>query len=381
MNGSVFKREGKRGTVWYGRYWIRDPLTGERAFKSVKAATRKDCEAKLRRAIHDAETGGAAIDRKLTVRDFLIDRWLPAIKPTIRPATYRRYADIATKQIAPALGNVPLVELAPLQIQRLHETHLRAGLSPTTVHHLHMVLHRALHQAMRWGLVSRNVCDMVDPPRRNRTEFQTWDAAQAGGVVTFGDATDLAALWRLALMCGLRRGELLGLKWEDADLERGALAVRRTLSRGEGGRWEIGQPKTSSGRRSIELPASCVAALRKHRAAQNAQRLAIGETWEDNRFIFTNPIGGPLHVNSLMSRFERLIVEAAVPRIRFHDLRHTCATLHLAARTQPKGVQELLGHSNIAMTLDRYSHVSQTMQRSAADSMEQVLGSPQDVAS
>jgi integrase len=225
------------------------------------------------------------------------------------------------------------------------------------------------------------VCDLVDPPRRNKPEIQTWDAAQAARALATGDRSDLAALWRLALLCGLRRGELLGLKWENVDLERGALAVRRTLTRGPGGAWELGQPKTASGRRAVALPESCVTALRKHRAAQHTHRLAIGPAWEDHGFVFTNATGAPLHTNALIGRFERLIRDTDLPRIRFHDLRHTCATLHLARKTQPKVVQELLGHSNISMTLDRYSHVTETMQRDAAAAIDELIDAAKSAAS
>jgi integrase len=275
--------------------------------------------------------------------------------------------------VLPALGGIRLAKLSPADLQRLYADRLASGLGPTSVSHLHFVLHRALHQAMRWELVNRNVSEMVDPPRRKTPEAKTWDAKQAAAVLTVGEQTPLAALWRLALLTGMRRGELLGLKWDDLDLDKRTLAVRRTLSRGKGGTWELGQPKTTSGRRSITLPDSCVATLRKHRAAQNAERLRLGPLWEDNGFVFTNQIGGPLHVNSLVAQYEKLIKAADVPRIRFHDLRHTSATLLLAQDIHPKIVQERLGHADIGMTLNRYSHVTPSMQREAAEAIDKVI--------
>jgi integrase len=214
---------------------------------------------------------------------------------------------------------------------------------------------------------------MVDPPRRKTPEAQTWDAKQVAAVLAVGEQTPLAALWRLALLTGMRRGELLGLKWDDVDIDKRTLAVRRTLSRGKGGTWELGQPKTTSGRRSITLPDSCVSALRKHRAAQNAERLRLGPLWQDNGFVFTNEVGRPLHVNSLTLQYEKLIKTAEVPRIRFHDLRHTSATLLLAQDVHPKIVQERLGHSDIGMTLNRYSHVTPSMQREAAEALDKAI--------
>ncbi len=248
-----------------------------------------------------------------------------------------------------------LSKLTPLDLQRLYASRLAAGLSSTSVHHVHVMLHRALKQPLRWGLVDRNVSEMTDAPRRTLPDVTTWNGSQSAAVLAAGDESDLAALWRLALLCGPRRGELLGLRWEDVDLERGTLSIRRTLSRGKGGTWELGQPKTVSSRRPIVLPASCIAALRRHKANQNSERLRLGAAWEDHGFVFTNGTGGPLHVNSLMARCEKLVVVAGVPRIKFHDMRHTSATLMLENGIHPKILQERLGHADISMTLNRYS--------------------------
>lgn len=235
------------------------------------------------------------------------------------------------------------------------------------------MLHRVLKQAERWGIVSRNVGSMVDAPRRTFPEITTWNLEQVNRFFAVSDQHDLAALWRLALLTGMRRGELLGLKWENLDLDRGTLAVRRTISRGKEGRWELGQPKTAAGRRSIALPASCVTSLRKHRARQNAERLRLGELWEDHGFVFTNRTGNMLHVNSLGHAFGKLTEASGLPVIRFHDLRHTSATLLLAQGVHPKIVQERLGHADITMTLNRYSHVTPDMQRMAADTLDAAL--------
>jgi integrase len=266
-----------------------------------------------------------------------------------------------------------LTKLSPLDLQRLYTDRLVAGLSSTTVHLLHVVLHRMLKQAVRWGMVPRNVTEMVDPPRRTFPEITTWSSDQVARFLEAGDQHYLGALWRLALLTGMRRGELLGLKWDDIDLDRGTLAVRRTLSRGNGGTWQLTEPKTASGRRQIALPESCVAALRKHRLRQLEQRMALGPAWEDHGFVFTGRAGAPLHVNSMTVHFKKLITDAQVPTIRFHDLRHTCATLLLAEGVHPKIVQERLGHSDISMALNRYSHVTPSMQRQAADTLDTAL--------
>jgi integrase len=372
VRGSIKKRVGKRGVYWDGSYSFTDPATGKRKHRTVTAPTRRELEAKLRDAIKAVESGRLEVDDRLTVRE-LVDQWLASKEATVRSSTYRRYADLMRGHILPAIGGVRLARLSPAHLQQLYADRLATGLSSTSVNHLHFVLHGALHQAVRWGLVVRNVSEMVDPPRRKAPEAKTWNATQVAAFLAAGDETHLVALWRLALLTGMRRGELLGLKWEDVDLEKGFLSVQRTLSRGKGGTWELGRPKTTSGRRSIALPSSCVTVLRKHRAAQHTERLRLGPIWEDNGFVFTNHTGGWLHVNSLMYQYTNVIEAAEVPRIRFHDLRHTSATMSLAQGTHPKIVQERLGHSDIGMTLNRYSHVTPGMQREAADALDKAI--------
>lgn len=373
MKGSVTKVAGKTGTSWAGVVDLPpDPVTGKRRQKRVTAKTRRECEEKIRALLDQVNDGEAVGHEKLTLAEFAA-QWLEAVEPSLRPATFRRYADMLRVHILPQLGTRQLAKLTPADLQRFYANRLAYGLSSTTVHHLHVMLHRVLKQAERWGMVSRNVGSMVDAPRRTFPEITTWNLEQVNHFFTVSDRHDLAALWRLALLTGMRRGELLGLKWEDLDLDRGTLAVRRTLSRGKEGRWELGQPKTAAGRRSIALPASCVTSLRKHRARQNAERLRLGEIWEDHGFVFTNRIGNMLHVNSLSHAFGTLTAASGLPVIRFHDLRHTSATLLLAQGVHPKIVQERLGHADITMTLNRYSHVTPGMQRMAADTLDAAL--------
>lgn len=193
------------------------------------------------------------------------------------------------------------------------------------------------------------------------------------------DDDGCAALSRLALLMGMRRGELLGLRWEDVDLDRGTLAVRGTLTGGKGGMSLVGTPETAAGRRSIALPASWLAALRRHRARRAADRLRLGPAWADCGGVFANDAGGALHINTLVGRFQRLIAAANVPTFRLHDLRHTSATLMPANGEHPKAVQEWLGHADIAMTM-RYSHVSPGMQRAAADRLGAMLDRAADRA-
>lgn len=364
----------KRGDSWTAIVDLpADPATGKRRQKRITARTKRAVELQVAELIHKAESGGFTDAGKATVREFF-DRWLETTAPTLRAATVRRYRDLARLHISAVIGNVKLAKLAPADVQRLYSDRLAAGLSPTSVRHLHGLLHRALSDAVRWGLIGRNVTEAVDPPRRSTPEAQTWNAEQVTAVLATAAGDDFEPLWRLALLAGMRRGELLGLRWSDVDLDAGALSVRRTLSRGESSRLESGEPKTASGRRRIALPASVVESLRRHRVRQVEYRLAIGPAFEDQGLVFTNETGGPLHPNSLTTRFRKLIATAGVPTIRFHDLRHTCATLLLSQGVHPKVVQERLGHADIAMTMNLYSHVTADMQRQAADALDAAIG-------
>ncbi|MDP9363743.1 MAG: site-specific integrase [Chloroflexota bacterium] len=362
----------KRGTSWSAIVDLPpDPATGKRRQKRVTARTKREVESQVAELIQKAETGFTDAG-KLTVRDFF-DRWLEAVAPTLRPSTARRYRDVARLHIVGVIGNLRLVKLSSADVQRLYANRLGSGLSPTSVNHIHAILHRALDQAVRWGLLLRNVTDTIDPPRRSSPEMKAWDARQAATVLATAAGDDLEALWRLGLLTGMRRGEILGLRWADVDIDAGALSVRRTLSRGTSSRLEMGEPKTAAGRRRVALPVSVVESLRRHRVRQLEHRLAAGPAFEDQDLVFPNGTGGPLHPNSLALRFRRLTERAGAPAIRFHDLRHTCATLLLAEGVHPKVVQERLGHSNIAETLDRYSHVTADMQRGAADLLDAAL--------
>jgi integrase len=370
---ATYKRTvGKSGNVTWSTVVDlgTDPATGKRRQKRISGHTRKDVERQAAEAIQRAETGFLD-SKRVTVADFF-SRWLEATAPTLRPSTLRRYRDLARLHLFDTIGRIPLAKLTPGDVQRLYSDRL-TRLSPTSVRHLHNLLHTMLDDAVKWGLIVRNVCDAVDPPRRNRPETQTWNAAEVARVLVTAADDDLEAFWRLALTTGMRRGELLGVKWSDIDLESGSLSVRRSLSRGESSRLVEGEPKTQAGRRRISLSASVVESLRRHRVRQLEYRLQAGVAYTDHGYVFTNETGGYLHPNSVTVRYRKLIERAGVPAIRFHDLRHTSATLMLSEGIHPKIVQERLGHTDIAMTLNLYSHVSPDMQRQAADAIETAI--------
>ncbi len=378
MQGSIKKYVGTTGKVsWVATVDLpRHPITGKRRQKRVTAPTKREAESQAAQLIASIDGGGftEADAKRVTVRDYLT-KWLESNAQTVRPSTQRRYKDLINKHVIPIVGHLALSKLAPLDIQRLYTDRLSTGkLSPTTVAQIHNIIHKALKQAVRWGMLTRNVTEAVDRPRPARTQYVVWTHAQAAAFLAVADLDEYAALWRLTLLTGMRRGEVLGLKWGASDLIRGSLAVKETIIRAaDGGSFEFGEPKTAAGRRSIALPRSVVEALKRHKVKQNESRLQFDSPYIDLDLVFATADGSPLHPNSLALRFNRLCDKAKVPRIRFHDLRHTSATLMLANGEHPKIVQERLGHSDVSMTLNRYSHVSMDMQRGAADRMDDLM--------
>lgn len=352
-----------------------DPVTGRRRQKRVTARTKRDIESQVTALIQACQTGFTDAG-KLTVRDYF-NRWLETTAPTLRAVTVRRYRDLVRLHIVSVVGNTQLAKLAPVDIQRLYADRLKL-LSPTTVRYVHAVLHHALDDAVKWGLLARNVADAVEPPQKARTEMRVWNAEEVGRVLRAGSGDPLEALWRLAIYTGMRRGELLGLKWSDLDLDAGTLSVQRSLGRGRTSRLEEGEPKSRSSRRRIALSKSVVESLKHHRVHQLEYRLAVGDAYQDRAYVFANEAGCHMHPNTLYRRFQDLTARACVPAIRFHDLRHTSATLLLAEGVHGKIVQERLGHANIAMTLDLYSHVTADMQRAAADRLDALIQGHED---
>jgi integrase len=252
----------------------------------------------------------------------------------------------------------------------------RRGLSAKSVRNIHGILHRALRDAVRWGRLPRNVADLADPPRWERPEMRVWSPGQLRTFLSSVENDRLYAAWRLVASTGLRRGELVGLRWSNVDLERASIAVvqARAVVRYDDVR--VSEPKTARGRRAVALDAGTVAALRAHRARQAADRLAIGPGWRESDLVFTQADGSPIHPQRLTAWFEQAARRAGLPPIRLHDVRHSYATLALQAGIHPKVVSERLGHATVAITLDVYSHVTESMQQEAAATVAALLDAP-----
>lgn len=242
-----------------------------------------------------------------------------------------------------------------------------------TVRHLHALLHKAFGQAEKWGLVARNVVALVAPPTAVSREMKTLSEVQTRTFLDAAAGERFEALYVLAVSTGMRMGEILALRWSDVDFDRGSAQVQRSIQFVAHDRYVFTPPKTTKSRRKVELTKTAVAALRSRRARQLAERLASAGAWSDLDLVFADEAGGPTSPDRLRWAFQRVLAQAGLPRIRFHDLRHTAATLLLGRGVHPKIVSEMLGHSTIAITLDLYSHVTPTMQREAAAVLESVL--------
>ena len=298
---------------------------------------------------------------------------MDSVLDTVRPTTYERYEQIVRIHLRPALGGLKLKNLTPAHVRGLYREKLQAGLSPRTVQYIHITLHKALNQAVQDGLIPRNATEAVKAPQVRRQEIRPLSAEQVKVFLETACGDRLEALFVLAIHTGLRQGELLGLKWEDVDLESGTLRVRRTLATTKSGPM-LTAPKTKGSRRSVKLTQGALDALRSHLERQLQEIDRAGSLWRENGLVFASETGEPLDRRSLTSRrFKALLKRAQLPVRRFHDLRHTCATLLLTMNVNPKIVSEMLGHGTIAITLDTYSHVLPNMRDQAAQAMEEAL--------
>lgn len=352
----------------------KDPATGKRKQKwlTVKG-TKRDADRKLAELLNDLNKGSYVEPPKITVGQYL-DRWLEDYaRANTSQRTFERYAEIVRLHLKPALGGLQLSQLRPLHLQQYYTTALRegrkdgkpGGLSPRTVLHHHRVLHEALDQAVRWQLLARNPADAVEPPRPERHEMQVLTAEQVRLLLEAAQDTPWYVPVLLAVTTGMRRGEILGLRWSDVDLEAGVVSVRQTLQTSRELGLAFKEPKTDKSRRSLPVPAYVVEVLREHRKRQVEERLAAGPRYQDHGLVVSAPDGTPIHPDSFSKAFARIARKAGVPATRLHDSRHTHASLLLAQGVHPKIVSERLGHSGIGITLDTYSHLLPGLQEEA----------------
>ena len=383
--GSIFKRKDGRWVGSLNLGWE----NGKRKRRHFYAATAADVQAQLLKARSDQSRGLPVATERQTVAQFL-EGWLEhTLKTRARPRSVESFTAIVNRHIVPVLGKIRLDKLTPEQLQALLEKKRQPykvkskggkevekhGLSPQTIANIRTVLRSALGQALRWGMVARNVATLIDAPRIPRPQTHALDIDGARKLLEAARGDRFEAIIILALTLALRRGEILGLRWSDVDFEGRALRVNQALQR-IGGSLQVTEVKTERSRRVVAIPESVVRALKTRRAQQAQERVLAGPQWKDSDLAFTNPTGGPLEPITLHREYKRMLKAAGLPtNVRFHDLRHTAASLLLAQGVHLRVIMELLGHSSISLTANTYSHVMPAAMRDVADKMEAILKS------
>jgi integrase len=334
--------------------------------------TKEEVRRKLSRALHAIDVGTWTDSRGITVAEFL-DQWLTeVVRPNVRPWTYKGYEVHVRLHLTPSIGHMPLDKLTPVHVQQLLNAKQREGLSAKSIRYIRGTLQTALNQAVRWELLTRNPASLVDGPRVGHYEIRPFTPEEARTFLTAMKGDRLEALYSVALTMGLRQGEALGLCWKEVDLEMGHLRVSQQLQRVDG-ETRLVEPKTPRSRRSLALPASIVRSLREHRDRQQSEREAAGATWTETGLVFTTPTGRPIDATKVSKDFHMHLDRAGLAQRRFHDLRHSCATLLLVQGVSPRVVMEVLGHSQISLTMNTYTHVVPELRRQAADRMDELL--------
>lgn len=358
--GAIYK---KAENLWCAQLSTGYDGNATRKRRYVYGKTKTEVQKKLAELQSAFAAGSLADPKRMRLVEF-INHWLEDVaRPTIRISTHARYKVLLKVHLLPHLGGIQISSLEPSHIQNLYKKLEETGASPRTREFVHAVLRKALDQAMKWGYVQRNVCDMVARPRVPKKAMRCWNREEANQFLVFAETRRYYGLYVLALTTGLRQGELFGLRWEDIDFESSSLSVVRTINQVDS-KMIIGEPKTAKGRRRVELPEIAIRALKKHRE----KMLAEGNHKD---WIFCTAKGDPIKKNSFRnSSFLPLLKASGLPKIRFHDLRHTAATLLLSQGVHPKVVQERLGHAQISITLDIYSHVLPSMQKEAAAKLD-----------
>ncbi len=358
----------------------KDPVTGKKKRKWHSfTGTKRQAQAECARLIAEIKSDRYVEPSKQNVAQFFTE-WLAFIKPTVSAKTHERYTEICEKNLTPLMGDVILSKLKTDRIDAAFTKALTEGrgasgkpYAPRTVHHMRRVLIKALSQAVTWERLSRNPATATTPPKVERTKMLAYDAEQTAALIAAFRNTRMFIPMMLAVMCGLRRGEIAALRWDDAEIgdNRRQLSIRQSAEQtNDGVRYKT--PKSGKAR-TVALSATMAAELRAHRVRQAEEQLKIGLRPDGNSFVVAQVDGSPLQPRSLTHEWTRLLDKTSLPRIRFHDLRHTHATQMLSAGVHPKVASERLGHSTIGITLDLYSHVMPGMQADAAEQVDAAL--------
>lgn len=366
-DGSIYYRESDKR-------WTSSLIlpTGKR--KYLYGKTRKEVQDKLRKAQQAVEQGTLVQNTAITFESYL-EYWLEVRRSTIKAVTYTSYNSYLHRQVMPALGSVKLQKLTTVMLQHFYNQLLEDELSPNTIRLIHTIMSTALDDAVKWKKIAANPCKSVTPPRPEKHEMQVLTPEQAQRLLEVASNHRLHCLLTVAIATGMRRGELLALRWSDIHFEKARIQVQRTVSyvhpdQTQKHAYVETDPKTAASRRSISLPQFVLDALKQHRKRQLERRLNVGEKWQEHDLVFSNTFGGHYGLSALFKEFKQLLKSAGLSDMRFHDLRHSAATILLTMGIHPKVVQEILGHSNVSITLNVYSHVLPSLQREAMDQLD-----------
>ncbi|WP_066639184.1 tyrosine-type recombinase/integrase [Desulfolucanica intricata] len=353
----------------------------KRITKSVKG-TKKEAEKIMHQMITELNKGIYIETNNLTFEAFL-EKWLEDYaKLKTTPKTFLRYEEIIKSRIIPDLGKLPMDKLKPMHLQQFYAKLLtggrkdgkEGGLSPTTVMQHHRIIHKSLDTAVKWQIAARNVADAVEPPQKTKHEIVVLDETQVRKMLDAAQNTPYFGPILLAVTTGMRRGEILGLRWQDVEWNSNILQIRQTIQYTPGKGIFFKQPKTVGSYRPVKITSSIIEFLKKHKLEQAKIKLMLGpEIYEENGLVFCQDNGKPMHPDSISSWFPAFMERNWLPKIRFHDLRHTHATLLLKQGIHPKVVSERLGHAGISITMDIYSHLLPGMQEEAASKIDQVI--------
>lgn len=373
-DGSITQRKDGR---WSAILELDRGEDGKRRRLQHYAGSRREAAAWLKDALRDRDAGRLAAKKPPLLKDHL-NAWLAQIVvPFLRDCTSLQYESTVRVHLIPAFGHLPVPDLTTRAVQTFLNEKSAAGLAPGTVRMLKQCLNGAYKAAIRWEITDRNPTRGVTLPKMKPAAPHVFTEPEARAFLAAVQGDRMEAIYTVAMAVGLRRGEALGLRWSDVDLDAATLRVEQAVCVGRKG-LQVQGLKTPASRRTFSLPAVAVAALRRHRARQQQERLLAGPgAWQDSGLVFTTRTGGPVHPSTLNRWFKRTLQRAGLPHQRFHDLRHACATLLLAQGVPARVVMDLLGHSGIAITLNLYSHVLPAMRSAAADAMDRALsGAP-----
>jgi integrase len=367
------KRSNNEGTIHRrsnGSWRAQVTLDGRRL--SYTSRTKADCQKWIRKTLNQIDEGMTYASTKISLEEYLTE-WLVSKKASIKPRSWDHYEHLVGHYITPRLGHIRIRDLQPQHIQGFYNQMQQQEIGAYTIRKIHFALHSALSHALKLNLIRYNPASVVIKPKKPSREMVILDESQISQMLIAAKDTRLEPILHLAVSTGMRQMELLGLKWADLDPIKNTIKVERQLVRPVAGKIEFTSPKTKFGRRTIALGTKAMEVLRRHYERQNITKLAAGDMWTENGLIFTNATGGPLHHRNLLRDFKKLLYDAGLPTIRFHDLRHTAASLMLNHDIPVLVVSRMLGHSRPSITLDVYGHLIPSAQAYVAEKMDELI--------